>query len=162
QPADTPFPAADWPEAQLGVDVDQAQLDLLLTQAFGRSDGDLGETRALLIVQNGRIVKERYGDGYDRSSRLTSWSMAKSFTGALAGAAAPRHQVTIDQPMGNPHWPQGDPRAAIPWRLWMQMVDGQPWSESRATGVNDNDSARMLFGEGRNDTAAFGASRRLI
>src|SRR5262245_56720594 len=73
QPANTPWPTTEWPEAQLGADVDQASLDLLLTQAFGDSETPLGETRAVLIVQGGRIVKERYGDGYDRNSRLISW-----------------------------------------------------------------------------------------
>jgi CubicO group peptidase (beta-lactamase class C family) len=162
QPAGTPWPTTEWPEAQLGGDVDQATLDLLLTQAFGNSETPLGETRAVLIVQGGRVVKERYGDGYDRNSRLISWSMAKSFTGAFVAAAVLQHRLNPDQPMGNPHWAPGDPRGAISWRMWMQMVDGQPWSETHAVGVLDNDSARMLFGEGRNDTAAFGASRRLI
>ena len=162
QPADTPWPNVDWPEGQLANDVDEATLDLLLTQAFAGMHPDLGETRAVVIVQGGRIVVERYGDGYSRDTRLISWSMAKSFTGALVGAAVLQNRVNIDAPMGNPNWRAGDPRGAIPWRIWMQMTDGQPWSEMHATGVNDNDSARMLFGEGRADTAKFGATRRLI
>src|SRR5262249_20911745 len=76
QPAGVAWPTQEWPEAQLGADVDQSTLDLLLTQAFASSETPLGETRAVLIVQGGRIVKERYGDNYDRNSRLISWSMA--------------------------------------------------------------------------------------
>src|SRR5690349_18957162 len=38
------------------------------------------------------------------------------FVGFVAGLAAI---------MGNPRWTAGDPRAAIPWRRWMNMIDGQ-------------------------------------
>lgn len=162
QPADAPWPTADWATAPLAPDVDQAALDLALTEAFADRHGNLGETRAVLIVQNGRIVTERYGDNYTRDSRLISWSMAKSFTQALVGAAVLQGKVNPDAPMGNPAWGPQDQRAQINWRTWMRMVDGQPWSETHAVGVLDNDSARMLFGEGRDDTAAFAAKRLLI
>ncbi len=162
QPAGIPFPTTEWTTAPLANDVDQAALDLALTEAFADVHPDLGETRAVVIVQGGRIVAERYGDGYSRDTRLISWSVAKSFTHALVGAAVLQRRVNIDAPMGNPHWDQRDPRSVLPWRTWMNMVDGQPWSETNAKGVNDNDSARMLFGEGRADTAAFAARRRLL
>ena len=162
QPADAPWPTSEWATAPLSTDVDQASLDLALTEVINVHHRDLGETRAVLIVQGGRIVLERYSDGFTRDSRLISWSMAKSITQALVGAAVLQGRVNPDAPMGNPHWRATDRRAQIPWRQWMQMVDGQPWSETQARGVLDNDSARMLYGEGRNDTAAFGASRPLL
>ena len=162
QPADAPWPTVEWADGPLAADVDQASLDLALTEAFAGPHPDLGETRAVVIVQGGRIVAERYGDNYDRNTRLISWSMAKSVTQALVGAAVLQGRVNPDAAMGNPIWRAHDARAHLSWRTWMQMVDGQPWSEMHAKGVLDNDSARMLFGEGRADTAGFAARRLLI
>lgn len=42
---------------------------------------------ALLIVQGGKLRLERYGLGFDGSGRWTSFSVAKSFTSTLVGAA---------------------------------------------------------------------------
>src|SRR5437667_326698 len=81
--------------------------------------------RAVAITPPGRLVAERYMPGYTRDTRLLSWSMAKSVTQALAGIAVRRGLIDIDKPMGDPRWAAGDPRAAIPWRWWLNMVDGQ-------------------------------------
>ena len=42
---------------------------------------------ALLVVQDGKLRMERYGLGFDGSGRWTSFSVAKSFTSTLVGAA---------------------------------------------------------------------------
>ena len=60
---------------------------------------------------------------------LISWSVAKSVTQALVGIAVRRGLVDIEKPMGNPRWAAGDPRATIPWRMWLTMVDGQAYDE---------------------------------
>jgi len=44
-------------------------------------------TRAFLILQEDRLVYERYFDGADRESRHTSFSVAKSFLSTLVGVA---------------------------------------------------------------------------
>jgi CubicO group peptidase (beta-lactamase class C family) len=96
--------------------------------------------------------------GYDAQTPLISWSMAKSITHAMVGVAVRKGLVDIDKPMGNPHWVAGDARAAIPWRLWMQMIDGLDYHEIDATGPTSNDAAQMLYGAGRLDVAAWAAS----
>jgi CubicO group peptidase (beta-lactamase class C family) len=162
QPADAPWPTRDWSTAPLANDVNQSTLDLAMTEAFAGIHPDLGETRAVLIVQGGRIVFERYGEGYSAETRLISWSMAKSITHALVGAAVLQEKVDIDTPLGSPHWRADDPRAAITWRSFLTMTDGQRWSEIDATGVLDNDSALMLYGRGHSDTARFAANQPII
>ncbi|MBP0600096.1 serine hydrolase [Herbaspirillum sp. LeCh32-8] len=42
---------------------------------------------AFLVVQDGRVVYERYIDDFDASSRFASFSVAKSFVATLTGAA---------------------------------------------------------------------------
>ncbi len=162
QPAGVPYPTTEWSTAPLPDDVDRPAFDLAITEAFAGRHADYGETRAVVIVQGGRIVFERYGEGYTQDTRLISWSMAKSITQALVGAAVLQGRVDIDTHMGNPHWRENDPRAAIPWRTWLQMTDGQDYTEIGARNVMENGSAHMLFGSGRQDTARWAASLRLI
>ena len=113
----------------------------------------MGETRAVLIVQDGTIVFERYNEGYSRDMRLNSWSMGKSITHALVGAAVLQGRVAIDTPMGSPHWRASDRRSAITWRDWLNMVDGLDYTET-SENVAEAGNARMLFGEGRRDVEA--------
>jgi CubicO group peptidase (beta-lactamase class C family) len=162
QRAETPWPTREWAEGQLPDDVNRAPFDRAIAAAFTGPHADLGETRAVVVVQEGHIVFERYGKGYGRGNRLISWSVAKSITHALVGAAALQGRIDIDTPLGSPHWPADDPRARITWRQFLNMVDGQTWSEMSASGVLDNDSALMLYGAGRLDTARFGAGQALI
>jgi CubicO group peptidase (beta-lactamase class C family) len=161
QPAGVAWPGADWETAPVPRDLDAATFDLAVTEAFAGPHPLMGETRAVLIVQSGRIVFERYGEGYTRDTRLTSWSMAKSITHALVGAAVMDGQVSIDTPMGNPHWRAGDRRASITWRQWLQMVDGLDYQESNEN-IAYAGNARMLFGDGRRDVARWAAERPLI
>jgi CubicO group peptidase (beta-lactamase class C family) len=161
QPAGIAWPTQDWESASLPRDADRAAIDLAATEAFGRSDDLMGETRAVIVVQDGRIVFERYNEGYSRETRLNSWSVGKSITHALVGAAVLQGRVAIDTPMGSPHWRASDRRSAIPWRDWLNMVDGLDYSET-SEDVSQAGNARMLFGEGRMDVARWAAARPLI
>src|SRR5512143_2864321 len=77
QPVGLAWPTAEWAEAPLPDNMDRPAFDLAITEAFAGANEGYGETRAVLIVQHGRIVFERYEDGYNRDMRLVSWSMAK-------------------------------------------------------------------------------------
>lgn len=161
QPAGLAWPTREWAEAPLPDDVDHAAFDLAVTEAFAGRHPLMGETRAVLVIQGGRIVFERYGAGYTHDMRLVSWSMAKSITQALVGAAVLQGRVAIDAPMGSPHWRAGDRRASITWRQWLNAVDGLDYSENAAE-VQDAGNARVLFGDGRRDVARWAASLPLI
>lgn len=161
QPAGVAWPGADWETAPLPADVDRAAYDLAVTEAFAGVHPQMGETRAVVIVQSGRVVFERYADGYTRDMRLNSWSVGKSITQALVGAAVLQGRLAIDTPMGNPRWRAGDRRASITWRQWLQMVDGLDYQEN-APDVANAGNARMLFGDGRRDVVRWAAERPLI
>lgn len=46
-----------------------------------------GSVAGLIVLQNGAVAYERYGLGNDQSTRWASWSVAKSITSLLVGAA---------------------------------------------------------------------------
>ena len=69
----TPTPLPPGPPMKLGLDVD----DYMAGQ----------RSAALLIVHDGKLRLERYGLGFDRAGRWTTFSVAKSITSTLVGAA---------------------------------------------------------------------------
>jgi CubicO group peptidase (beta-lactamase class C family) len=160
QPAGVAWPTSEWPTGPLPAGIDDRLEHALAVTATPQPK--LGETRAVVIIQHGRLVAERYMPGYTRDTPLLSWSMAKSVTQALVGIAVRRGLVDIERPMGNPHWNADDPRAAIPWRNWINMIDGQAYREIGVIDQTRNDAARMLYGAGRLDVSGFGAQLPLI
>ena len=154
-----PLPTREWPTGKpRGADEATLARLVALTDVH---DPALGETRAIVVVQHGIIVAERYAPDITADTRLVSWSMAKSITQALVGVAVGDGSVDIDEPMGNPLWPTSDPRAAITWRQWLNMTDGLDYREMR-TGPTTNDAAKMTFGKGRHDIIAYAASLPLV
>jgi CubicO group peptidase (beta-lactamase class C family) len=161
QAADVPWPTTEWPVGPLAAGVNAAQLEVVLAVVAAPQPG-LGETRAVVIIHRGKLVAERYMPGYGPDTPLLSWSMAKSITHAMVGIAVRKGLVDIDKPMGNPRWPAGDPRAQIPWRNWLNMVDGQDYHEIGVTDQTRSDAAKMLYGPGRLDVAGYSASLPLV
>jgi CubicO group peptidase (beta-lactamase class C family) len=158
QPAGVPFPTTTWPKGTppaAAADVIKTQFDL----AFGGKIKEIGETRAVIIVQGGRIVAEQYGTGFEVNSKLISWSMAKSVTAALVGIAIGDGKLKLDDPLNEPLWDDNDPRRKITIRQALQMSDGLRWREDGYEDAIQNDAAKMLFGEGRENIVEYVADR---
>jgi CubicO group peptidase (beta-lactamase class C family) len=77
----------------------------------------------------------------------------------LVGVAALEGRLNPDAPMGHPLWPSGQGFAQVTWRQWLQMTDGQDWTEVDARTILENGSAQALFGPGRLDVDRFCAQR---
>jgi CubicO group peptidase (beta-lactamase class C family) len=135
-------------------------LSPLLDQAFGpNAAAHLGETHALVIVQGGRIVFERYGDGYGPEQTYPSWSKAKSITHALVGIAVGDGRLDVHAPADAPEW-AGDARRAITLDQLLRMSSGLKWLEEYLPD-QPSDVIAMLFGEGKDDVAGFAARSTL-
>jgi CubicO group peptidase (beta-lactamase class C family) len=161
QAAEVPWPTTAWPVGPLPAGVNAEQLEAALA-VVAKPQPHLGETRAVVIIHRGKLVTERYMPGYGPDTALLSWSMAKSVTQAMVGIAVRRGLVEIDKPMGNPHWPAGDARAQIPWRNWINMIDGQDYHELGVSDQTRSDAAKMLYGPGRLDVAGYAAALPLV
>jgi CubicO group peptidase (beta-lactamase class C family) len=92
----------------------------------GRAYG--GHPFAFVVMHRGGAVCERYDKGITPGTRLLSWSMAKSFTNAVAGAMAQDGLVDINAPTGIEQW-QEDGRRDITLNDLMQMQSGLEWNE---------------------------------
>ncbi|MDP1632561.1 MAG: serine hydrolase [Caulobacter sp.] len=159
QPADTPWPTQAWPQGDLLTGPVADTLDA----AFAPESLDpIGRTDALLLIQGGRIVYERYGEGLDETSTFPSWSKAKSITQALTGLLVGDGKVDIHAPADVPEWQTpDDPRGAITLDQLLRMSSGLAFVEEYSPG-NPSDVIEMLFGKGQGDTAAYAADKPLI
>lgn len=94
--------------------------------AFDRSTYGRGsDTTAVVIVREGRIVAERYREGYDMHRPQRTWSVAKSIAATIVGVAVHQGLIDLDQPAPVPEFQaRGDPRAAITWRNLLHMASG--------------------------------------
>ncbi len=162
QPAGLAFPGKDWERASLPADV-AGKVNALLDDAMHRElDDVMGESRAIVIIHKGRLVAERYRDGFTPQTKQISWSMAKSFTSALVGRALKLGWIkSIDEPMPGP-WSASDPRARITWRQWLNMTDGLAYREIGEPDLAKNDVAQMMAGPGRFDVLSYIAKLPLI
>ena len=87
-----------------------------------------GTPFAFVVLHEGGVVAERYGEGISADTRLLSWSMAKSFVNALAGLLVKDGRVDVYAPVDFPEWRE-DGRKAITLNDLMQMQSGLEWNE---------------------------------
>ncbi len=141
--------------------IPKARLDSAIAPLF--DDPAMAETRALLIMHRGAILAERYGEGYDEDTRFISWSMAKSFTGALIGFLVADGRLVLDDPAPVPAWQRpGDPRGDITLRQLLHMSSGLDHTEVGEEGgktLYEADTQQMLFLSGSGDMAGYAEAR---
>lgn len=124
-------------------------------------DSEMGQTRALLILHDGRMVAERYAPGFGPDTKLLSWSMAKSVTAVLVGLLVSDGRLSLDAPAPVPAWSQpGDPRGTITLRQLLNMSSGLDHIED-GEPVANADTIRMLFTNGAQDMAGYAEAKPL-
>ena len=94
---------------------------------------------ALLIVQDGKLRLERYGLGFDGSGRWTSFSMAKSITSTLVGAALRDGYIKSMDDKVSTYIPEmkGSAYDDVSIRQLVTMTSGVRWNEDYADPNSD-------------------------
>jgi CubicO group peptidase (beta-lactamase class C family) len=93
----------------------------------------------LLVIKNGQIVLERYGLGRKPSDRWTSFSVAKSLTSTLVGAAIQDGKIkSIDDPITR-YVPElkGSAYEGVSVRQMLMMSSGVQWNEDYTDPKSD-------------------------
>jgi CubicO group peptidase (beta-lactamase class C family) len=136
-----------WPDGNLQAeaphpDADIAKLNQAIEEAF-RETGPkkTRRTRAVLIVHDGKIIAERYADGFDQQSLLTGWSMTKSVTNALIGILVKGGELKLDQPAPVRGW-EADDHKNITINDLMHASSGLEWVEDYGS---PSGATNMLF-----------------
>lgn len=158
QPKGLPFPTDAWPTAGLGGAAG-ARVEEAASFVFSDAGAAaFGPTFSLLVLQGGRLLFERYGEGVSPDTPLPSWSMAKSVTHALCGLLVRDGRLDPARPAPVPEWSgPADPRSAILLDHLLTMTSGLKFTEVYLPDQG-SDVVEMLFGRGKADTGAFAAS----
>ena len=141
---------APWPDGD-AVGASAPALAALLADPVLAGPG----MRALVVVHRGRIVAERYGEGFDADMPLLGWSMTKTVTAALVGTLVRDGRFDIARDALFSAW-AGDDRRAISQSDLLSMSSGLGFDEEYG---DVTDVTRMLYLEP--DMAAFAASKPL-
>ena len=94
---------------------------------------------ALLIVQGGQLRLERYGLGFDGDGRWTSFSVAKSFTSTLMGAALKDGLIKSMDDKVSDYLPdmKGSAYDDVSLRQLLTMTSGVQWNEDYGDPQSD-------------------------
>ena len=105
---------------------DARALTRAVAAAFDRrTHGQGSETTAILIVQDGRIVAERYRPDFDMHMSQRTWSVAKSIAASVVGAGVHERLIDVTAPAPIPEWASpGDPRRGITTDHLLRMASG--------------------------------------
>lgn len=125
-----PLPAGkalDFPAADLDAFIDQQNV------------------AGLIVLKDGKVVLERYARGYSRAGRWTSFSVAKSFTSSLVGAAIRDGYIkSVDEPVTR-YIPElaGSGYDGVTIAQLLTMTSGVKWNEDYTDPKSD--VARMFL-----------------
>lgn len=151
------LPAYDSPPAQMGPDTSTAlgdnvvitdnvlaldRLGVPVSFAFdGSTYGEGTRTSALVVVHKGQVIAEQYGRGMDADKPQRTWSVAKSLTSTIIGAAVQDGLIGLDnEAVISAFNKGGDPRRAITLRHVLNMSSGLE------SGTRGSRTDRVYFG----------------
>ncbi len=99
----------------------------------------------LIVVQNGKIRLERYARGYGKEGRWTSFSVAKSFTSTLVGAAIRDGYIKSTDEKVTQYIPElvGSGYDGVTIAQLLTMTSGVRWNEDYTDAKSD--VARMFL-----------------
>lgn len=129
--------SALWPEGETVAASQDPAIAAILDDPALQGPG----MRAVVVVRNGRIIGERYGDGFDAKTPLLGWSMTKTVNAALLGTLVKAGKLSLEKTDVFPGW-AGDERRKISVADLMSMSSGLLFNEDYGSVT---DVTRMLF-----------------
>ncbi|MCS6987564.1 MAG: beta-lactamase family protein [Sphingomonadaceae bacterium] len=117
-PTVTPLPTAE--PRRAGIDPEALAEAVRLAERH--------RSHALLVARHGRLVLERYWNGFDRQSRFSTASMHKGVLSLLVGVAVGEGRLAEDDPLARylPEW-RRDPRGRVRIAHLLDMASGLAW-----------------------------------
>jgi CubicO group peptidase (beta-lactamase class C family) len=143
-----------------------AEIEALEAYAFtlqGRDAERKGpRTDAVVIVQGGEIVYERYARGWRSTMPHLAWSVTKSAMSLLTGLAVAEGVLTPEDSICNHIEPARQELCQITVVDLLSFVSGIDWKEVYENESNQQSSVlAMLYGVGRSDVVRFITSHPL-
>lgn len=136
-----------WPDGNLNADTARTDVDMnAINRALDEAFAETGpnrtrRTRAMVIVYDGKIIAERYANGFSKDSKLIGWSMTKSITNALVGILVKQGKLDVDKPAPVKTW-DADDHKNITLNDLMHASSGLDWVEDYGS---PSGATNMLF-----------------
>jgi CubicO group peptidase (beta-lactamase class C family) len=118
----TPLPADGAPSRPLLPDIAgpavveaSQELNSALDRAFAEPEQSPSRnTKAIVVLKDGRVIAERYAPGYGIDTPVLGWSATKSVMSALSGVLVRQGKFAVDRPAPVAAWRDpNDPRHGI-------------------------------------------------
>lgn len=145
--APEPVPADAWPPVDLDPRLDEALGRAFADASSGRARG----TRGVVVLSGGRLVAERYAEGFEAGTPQLGWSMTKSVTSAMVGRLVALGRIEVEDADLLPQW-RDDDRRDIAVQDLLRMTSGLQWDETYGLGTPVTE---MLYASG--DMGAYAA-----
>jgi len=121
-----------WPTGDLDAvgsfpsEVDASRLQMALDDQFSEPSPETSRrTRAVVLVYRGKIIAERYAEGFGQDTLMHGWSMTKSLTSALVGILVGEGHFDVEDPAPIPEWKDpDDPHSRITVGHLLRMSGG--------------------------------------
>lgn len=115
------------------------------------------ETDALLVYSRGKLIYERYEQGYGPEKRHSLWSVTKSLINPILGLMVSEGRIKLDDSICKYLKPVPEGACLIRVIDLAQHSSGLDWSEDYERSERPKDSAviAMLYGEGMEDIVRF-------
>lgn len=140
--------AFEWPRSTPAqANVSASALENLENQL---RTGAYGQVNSFLLLRHGQLVYERYFNGHDQQSQMPLYSVTKSWSSALIGAAAAQGIVAVDQtldqlmPGYDREFVSNPTLRAISLRDLLTMRHGLDWDEWSTAFTSSNNPVYQM------------------
>ncbi|MCF6129838.1 beta-lactamase family protein [Flavobacterium sp. AS60] len=137
-----PFPYGNLePKDTVFDDIDYAKLNAAVSNAFDKKGEKKKRTRSVVVLYKGKLIAEKYSDGFNKNSKILGWSMTKSLTATYFGILQKQGKLDIMKPAPIDEW-KNDKRSKITINDLLHMNSGLEWEEDYN---KISDVTKMLF-----------------
>jgi CubicO group peptidase (beta-lactamase class C family) len=109
------------------------------------------KTDGLLVVYKGKVVYEKYANGYDAQKLHLLWSTSKSVTSLLTGILVKEGRVDISEDISS-YYPAAK---GISVKNLLNMSSSIDWNEGYEANPLNSNVIQMLYTSGRSDMADY-------
>lgn len=137
-----PFPYGDLePKDTIFSNVDYDQLKTAVDKAFDKKGEKKQRTRSVVVLYKGKLIAEKYTEGFTKDSKILGWSMTKSLTATYFGILQKQGKINIMARAPIKEW-GSDARRDITINDLLHMNSGLQWEEDYTKIC---DVTKMLF-----------------
>lgn len=150
------WPGEQWP---IAPQITGPAVEALENYAFAPRNDTTREgirTDALLIIQDGQILYERYAGPTTEQTPHLTWSISKSLLAAVLGVAYGEGRFKLDDPALK-FYPALEKHPAITLGHLLNWASGLDWQEDYEYAPLKSSVVAMLYTRGHRDMAAFTA-----